>query len=75
MMTKESNCNGCETCIGCGRGEYKTHVCDRCENNTKTLYSIDNREYCYECLEEYVLEEFKHDIFGEFLRIFPISSE
>lgn len=57
---------GCDVCVGCGKCNYQTLVCDDCGTQEDMLYSIDNTEFCYECLEKHVMNEYKSDVFGEF---------
>lgn len=66
MMKKTSDCCGCETCVSCGRGEYISHICDKCGSDDEVIYRFDGMEFCYKCLEDYVMNEYKSDIFGEF---------
>ena len=60
-----SDCCGCETCVSCGRGEYITHICDNCRADDEVIYRFDGMELCYECLENYVMVDYKSDVFGE----------
>lgn len=60
-----SDCCGCETCVNCGRGEYISHICDNCGADDEVIYRLDGMELCYECLENYVMVDYKSDVFGE----------
>lgn len=68
MIKNISYCCGCDVCIGCGRCQNQSLVCEKCGTQEDALYSIDNTEFCYECLENYVMNTYKTDIFGEFFK-------
>lgn len=55
MIKYENECVGCPPEIGClGSGcpyvNVKRLYCDDCKEETDTLYIIDNKEICAECL-------------------------
>ena len=62
MKIKQTNCNGCPECIGCGRKyeEWTYYECDRC-GSLEQLYRYEGEEICADCLlkefEEVDMEE------------------
>lgn len=61
LIRRETMCNGCPECVGCGRDLLKTDVfrCDQCgeefyEGNGK---EIDGQDLCWSCVDERESEE------------------
>lgn len=62
----ENDCNGCEVCIGCGRGSYKAFFCDICQNEIcDDVFFVDNQHVCEECLPEVIPHCNVEDYFDE----------
>lgn len=57
MVTYEDECVGCPTELGClGNACPKRHVphliCDKCGEDERTLYMLDGRELCIDCVKD-----------------------
>ena len=69
-----SDCCGCETCVNCGRGEYITHICDKCRADD-VVYLVDGMELCYECLENKIKSEINNDFSAFISDLFEVLCE
>lgn len=62
MIEKESMCNGCGDCIGCGRRNQYTYTlfCDECgeeiEDNQHAV-KIGKKHICEDCIPSYFVAE------------------
>ncbi len=60
MIKFENQCYGCDIpCVGssCSQLNVEVHYCDTC--GEEAIYSIDNEDFCYECLKDYLEQCFK----------------
>lgn len=61
MIYKDSDCVGCETCIGCGRSKgYWVWQCDECGKphySEDDVVEIKGKHYCERCYEQLFGEE------------------
>ena len=55
----ENDCNGCDTCLRCGRNKnYKVFYCDDCFTQIdEKVYFVDEKDFCEDC----VLENIPHE--------------
>lgn len=66
MIERESMCNGCPDCIGCGRRYQYTYtvVCDEClselDEDTKVI-TIGKKHVCEACIPGYFVAELSAD--------------
>lgn len=62
MIERESMCNGCPDCVGCGRRDRYTYtvVCDECgweiEEDMKVI-TIGKKHVCEDCIPGYFVAE------------------
>ena len=75
---EESDCVGCETCVGTCAYRYSERyvlVCDKCGCDVDKLYRVNNDELCRECaveeskdeLIEYAEEESGEEVDPDFI--------
>ncbi|MDE6730330.1 MAG: hypothetical protein K2J71_06095 [Oscillospiraceae bacterium] len=60
MATRiENACNGCDTCLGCGRkGDYQVFYCDDCWTLIEEkVYFQDEQDFCEACILENIPHE------------------
>ena len=59
MRNIENQCVGCETCTlgsGCSLLHVEVDTCDICDDTAEC--SLDGKDYCVECANEYLNELF-----------------
>ena len=63
----ENACNGCDTCLGCGRNrDYKVFYCDKCGTQIdETVWFLDGQDLCEDCVLEEVPHRETEDYFDE----------
>lgn len=70
-VSYESECVGCETCVGCGRryrkyAELEDLTCDLCGDSVEKLYVAEGKQVCASCvLKDY--DEINEDNFEDYL--------
>lgn len=71
----QSNCNGCETCRNCGRGDYKVYLCDDCDTETDELYDYDGDLLCERCTKQRIVADsgFIDEFFDEIVEKYGIE--
>ena len=58
MKKITSQCFGCDiSCIDCGRKKMQVRFCDQCQIEY-AKYVVDDEDYCQECLEQKIRNEF-----------------
>lgn len=61
MISRENDCVGCETCIGCSRKEdywvFKCDICGEVFYDEDEVTRINGHDYCERCYEREFEEE------------------
>lgn len=79
MITYENNCVGCPDgipCIGkiCPLVHQEVVICDQCGNHINSkYYKFTNKEYCEDCIDDVLNEEFHHLTLSEKVEIFDVG--
>lgn len=59
MKVLEDHCYCCDLpCINCERLYVEVIYCDNCKDSTEEMYSYNNRELCYACTKDAILQDY-----------------
>ena len=63
----ENDCNGCDTCLRCGRNKnYSVFYCDGCGTQIdETVWFLNGKDLCQDCVLEEVPHEETEDYFDD----------